>query len=121
MQMPAGGAALQQWLSLCSAAAKTGRKGETASLGEESISALVGYTLGNLVVSPNPNVPNCNINPNETIDNPGTSGLSSYHPGGANVLMADGSVRFLKGSIGNHPLWSLGTRAGGEVISADSY
>ncbi|WP_165234879.1 DUF1559 domain-containing protein [Aquisphaera insulae] len=45
----------------------------------------------------------------------------SYHPGGANAAFADGSVRFFKNSI-NLSTWNaLGTRAGGEVISADSY
>ena len=45
----------------------------------------------------------------------------SRHPGGANMLFADGSVHFLKDSI-NAVTWrSLATRAFGEVISADSY
>ncbi len=45
----------------------------------------------------------------------------SYHPGGINAAMADGSVRFYKNSI-NLGVWNgLGTRAGGEVISGDSY
>jgi prepilin-type N-terminal cleavage/methylation domain-containing protein/prepilin-type processing-associated H-X9-DG protein len=45
----------------------------------------------------------------------------SYHPGGANAGFCDGSVRFFKNSI-NPVTWSaLGTRAGGEVISADAY
>ena len=41
----------------------------------------------------------------------------SYHPGGVSVLFADGSSRFL--TSGTAPnLWrSLGTRAGGEVVS----
>jgi prepilin-type processing-associated H-X9-DG protein len=44
-----------------------------------------------------------------------------YHPGGVNSLMLDGSVRFTKSSI-SVPSWrALGTRAGGEVVSADSY
>ena len=47
--------------------------------------------------------------------------LRSYHPGGANASLADGSVRFFKNSI-NLPTWNaLGTRAAGEVVSADSY
>jgi prepilin-type N-terminal cleavage/methylation domain-containing protein/prepilin-type processing-associated H-X9-DG protein len=43
----------------------------------------------------------------------------SYHPGGVNSLMADGSVRFIANSI-NGLVWrSLGTVAGAEVISGD--
>jgi len=83
--------------------------------------ALPGYTLGNLLVPPNPQIPLCNTNPNGTIADPGTFGLSSYHPGGANVVLADGSVRFLKDSISSQTLWSLGSRAQGEVISSDAY
>ena len=59
---------------------------------------------------------------------------SSLHPGGVHVLMADGSARFVKESIGSWALGSLGqvvgppgvwqalgTRNGGEVIGADAY
>lgn len=46
---------------------------------------------------------------------------SSYHSGGVNALLADGSVRFIKDSIAQSVWWGLGTRAGGEVLSADSY
>ncbi len=46
---------------------------------------------------------------------------NSNHPGGANFLFADGSVHFLKSSINMKTYWALGTRAGGEVIAADSY
>jgi prepilin-type processing-associated H-X9-DG protein len=45
----------------------------------------------------------------------------SRHPGGANFLFADGSVKFLKESISPVPWRALATRAGGEIISADSY
>ena len=41
--------------------------------------------------------------------------MSSYHPGGANVAFADGSVRFLKSSTAMQVIWSLGSKAGGEV------
>jgi prepilin-type processing-associated H-X9-DG protein len=47
--------------------------------------------------------------------------IFSYHPGGANVLMGDGSVRFLKDSTSVLVLRNLVTLKGGEVISADSY
>ena len=40
----------------------------------------------------------------------------SYHPSGVNVLLMDGSVRFVSNSIAL-PTWrALGTRAGGEVV-----
>jgi prepilin-type N-terminal cleavage/methylation domain-containing protein/prepilin-type processing-associated H-X9-DG protein len=46
---------------------------------------------------------------------------NSHHPGGVNVLFCDGSVKFIKASIGIQTWWAIGTRAGGEVISADQY
>ena len=47
--------------------------------------------------------------------------IFSFHPGGANVLFADGSVHFLKESTAVVVLRNLVTAAGNEVISADSY
>jgi prepilin-type N-terminal cleavage/methylation domain-containing protein/prepilin-type processing-associated H-X9-DG protein len=45
----------------------------------------------------------------------------SYHPGGVNAVLADGSVRFFKDAV-NPIVWrALGTRAGGEVLSSDAY
>lgn len=45
----------------------------------------------------------------------------SYHPGGVNVLMGDGSVRFVKDTV-HGPTWrALGTVAGGEAISGDAF
>lgn len=54
---------------------------------------------------------------------------SSLHPGGANVLMGDGSVRFVKESVDSsdlkkieHGVWQkLATRNGGETIDAGAY
>jgi prepilin-type N-terminal cleavage/methylation domain-containing protein/prepilin-type processing-associated H-X9-DG protein len=46
---------------------------------------------------------------------------SSHHPGGVNVLFADGSTHFLKDSVSNRVWWALGTKAGSEVVSQDAY
>lgn len=49
------------------------------------------------------------------------AGARSRHPGGINILIGDGSVRFLKNSV-NHSAWvALKTINAGEVISSDSY
>jgi prepilin-type N-terminal cleavage/methylation domain-containing protein/prepilin-type processing-associated H-X9-DG protein len=45
----------------------------------------------------------------------------SYHPGGVNACMMDGSVRFVKSSVARDVWRALGTRAGNEALSADSY
>ena len=42
----------------------------------------------------------------------------SWHPGGANVLFADGHVQFVEDSMTLETWRALGTRAGGEVVSA---
>jgi prepilin-type N-terminal cleavage/methylation domain-containing protein/prepilin-type processing-associated H-X9-DG protein len=46
---------------------------------------------------------------------------TSNHPGGVNVCLCDGSVRFIKDSISLQTWWALGTRNGGEIISSDAY
>jgi prepilin-type N-terminal cleavage/methylation domain-containing protein/prepilin-type processing-associated H-X9-DG protein len=45
----------------------------------------------------------------------------SYHPGGVNTLLGDGSVRFIKSTIDGMVWRSLGTVAGAEVLSGESY
>ncbi|MEW4566378.1 DUF1559 domain-containing protein [Tautonia sp. JC769] len=45
----------------------------------------------------------------------------SWHPGGVNVLLGDGSVRFIKETVDGLVWRGLGTIRGGEVLSADSY
>jgi prepilin-type N-terminal cleavage/methylation domain-containing protein/prepilin-type processing-associated H-X9-DG protein len=74
---------------------------------------------------------NTNADTDSGLDDP-----SSFHPTGANALFTDGSVHFLRnvtGDAGVNPdgstrytpssliLQALGTRAGGEVVSADAY
>jgi prepilin-type processing-associated H-X9-DG protein len=46
---------------------------------------------------------------------------NSNHPGGVNVGFTDGSVKFIKNSIGPQTWWAIGTRNQGEVVSSDAY
>ena len=52
---------------------------------------------------------------------PAIKAARSNHPGGVNTLFCDGHVQFVKDSVSLVTWRSLATRAGGEVISADSY
>jgi prepilin-type N-terminal cleavage/methylation domain-containing protein/prepilin-type processing-associated H-X9-DG protein len=47
--------------------------------------------------------------------------FGSKHPSGANFAFGDGSVKFLKNTTNPGVLSALGTRAGGEVVSASDY
>jgi prepilin-type N-terminal cleavage/methylation domain-containing protein/prepilin-type processing-associated H-X9-DG protein len=69
-----------------------------------------------------PNTKACNF-ADETSDHTYYSivGASSNHPGGVNVGFLDGSVRFIKNSVAQTVWWAIATKAGGEVISSDSY
>jgi prepilin-type N-terminal cleavage/methylation domain-containing protein/prepilin-type processing-associated H-X9-DG protein len=127
--MPAGGAALPGYIAVCN---KTWASSGTAPGGSQGIQrswiaenwaqGIFSRTLGNLLLPPNPPVFNClSCGGCGDDDGPGIFSLSSYHPGGANVAMADGSVRFLKNSTNLNTIWALGSRENGEVISADSY
>jgi len=123
--MPDGSASLQAFLTNCAGAAK-GSVGNwrtnKSRLGYTWIQGMFGNAMGNVVLPPNPPYPNCQLEPwGGDMDSPGIYGLSSYHPGGCNVAMADGSVRFLKSTTAYAVMWGLGSRSGGEVISADSY
>ena len=69
-----------------------------------------------------PNGPAC-INPQGSfastswiyfVNPSGSAPPTSNHPGGVNVGLADGSVKFVKDTIGFQPWWALGTRDGGE-------
>ena len=83
-------------------------------------------TQYNHVGPPNSDIGDCAIAPLDSTDSPagsqsdspegGQMSARSYHPGGVNCLLADGSVRFVSDSI-DLGLWrALATIAGSEVI-----
>jgi prepilin-type N-terminal cleavage/methylation domain-containing protein/prepilin-type processing-associated H-X9-DG protein len=109
------------WIVKCRASETVANAGNRyVNQGEAWAFSLPGYTMGNVNMPPNSGC-GCMTAASGTQDSGGSYGLTSLHPGGANVVMADGSCRFLKNSISNVTLWALGSRAQGEIISADSY
>jgi prepilin-type N-terminal cleavage/methylation domain-containing protein/prepilin-type processing-associated H-X9-DG protein len=126
--MPAGAAYLVPALQLCAQAWQSGAATDYGTNGQRSWNGRLwhignyGHALGNTLVPPNSQYPYCQFwEGNGDFDSAGINGLSSYHPGGANVCMADGSVRFLKNGVGWTILWGLGSRDQGETISSDAY
>ncbi len=78
----------------------------------------------------------CNVLNTDTDPDGGLDDYSSFHPGGANFVFGDGSVKFLKSILRNSGVrpdgstiyspsslifQALGTRSGGEIVSADAY
>ena len=118
----------QAWLNQCAGAAKGSIVGtdlwktNMSYLGQSWHQGMFGWTMGNVLLAPNPSFPNCRTcSWDGDWDCEGMYGLSSFHPGGGNVLLADGSVRFIKSSTSMSTMWKLGTRSNGEVVSSDAY
>jgi len=118
--MPFGAAALPAWLANCATLAKTAPN--RGFIGQRWDVGMFGRSLGNTLLAPNPPYPNCNnTTGNGDFDNYGMFGMSSYHSGGGNVALCDGSVRFLKSTTALQTVWALGSRAQGDLVSGDAY
>ena len=85
----------------------------------------VGMALFNTVAVPNSTQYTFNSCRNQCLgcspDESTFSNAQSNHPGGCNFLMGDGSVRFIKSTVNQGTYLAIGTKAGGEVVSADQY
>jgi prepilin-type N-terminal cleavage/methylation domain-containing protein/prepilin-type processing-associated H-X9-DG protein len=116
--------AVQAGLELCNAAYNSRSTANLANgAGTRWMKGSADDTLFNTVVTPNSQVypwASCTDWPSAAHEIE-ISRATSSHPGGVNVLLADGSVRFIKNSINQATWWALGTKANGEVISSDSY
>ena len=129
VNMPTGAAVLDGWLQQCVANYVSGSSPFTgASPGQRSFNGrlwVVGnfsYALGNTVLPPNSNIPDCMAySDNSDFDVSGLSGLHSFHPGGCNVGMGDGSVKFIKSSMARTVIWAVGSMSGGDIVSADAF
>ncbi|MEW4566721.1 DUF1559 domain-containing protein [Tautonia sp. JC769] len=124
LNMPFGGGSLNEWLTQCAGIAQSSLPNapqHRSFLGQMWAQGLISRTLGNMLVPPNSNFPNCGhvLWGGDSDGTYGNFSAHSYHPGGANMLFGDGSVRFVKDTTNQVVIWSIGTRDGGEVISAD--
>jgi prepilin-type N-terminal cleavage/methylation domain-containing protein/prepilin-type processing-associated H-X9-DG protein len=84
----------------------------------------LGMTWFNTIVPPNSTMypwGSCRPNSGGWANDAAFSNANSMHPGGCNVMMADGHVQFIKSSINQTTWWSLGTKSNGEVIDASSF
>jgi prepilin-type processing-associated H-X9-DG protein len=119
--------AIQTALQLCATKFQTEPQSNAATVSDYkgwrwSLGA-IGFASFNTVQKPNDTVGGCqNGSGNENWMNGAWAlGAASSHPGGINTLFCDGSAKFIKSSINQGTWMMLGTRNGGEVISADSY
>jgi prepilin-type N-terminal cleavage/methylation domain-containing protein/prepilin-type processing-associated H-X9-DG protein len=80
--------------------------------GEQWINGHYEQTLYNHYYAPNATTWDCG----NASHNKGLTSARSFHTGGVNVLLADGSVRFVRDSVAL-PAWrGMATRTGGEVL-----
>jgi prepilin-type N-terminal cleavage/methylation domain-containing protein/prepilin-type processing-associated H-X9-DG protein len=103
----------------------TGNQNLVDQEGQYWMVGATGFTLFNTIVPPNSttykwgscrNVCNgCNCDGSQFVN------TSSNHSGGVNILMGDGSVRFLKNTVAQSIYWYIGTKANMDVVGADAY
>jgi len=118
-------AALKATAQFCATSIQKNPNNGGSNRGQKWQTGSPGLTLTSIVLTPNStNYPfsACRLDCNGCgADFGHLFGISSNHPGGVNVLMADGSVKFIKSSVNEQTWWALGTRDGGETISSDAY
>jgi prepilin-type N-terminal cleavage/methylation domain-containing protein/prepilin-type processing-associated H-X9-DG protein len=119
---PAAPATVLQFLSICNSlpAATLPADGEQGIQWQATYPGFINWNCYNHVGPPD-STECANTGSGITNDIYGSSPPSSLHNGGVNVSFCDGSVHFVKDTISYQAWWGLGTIAGGEVVSADSY
>ena len=98
--------------------------GVFGSTGSQWITGTMGYNLFNTICPPSSQqyqFGGCKFRGSGVLEGLNIMNSQSNHPGGANFMFADGSVHYLKSTVNQLTYMSLGTRAGGEVISSDAY
>ena len=110
-----------QAIQACNASWNSGTAVLSFERGEDWAHGAMAYTLFNTIAPPNANNSDWSNCSTSTASVSTIVNSDSYHPGGINACMGDGSVKFIKSSINQVTWWALGTKGNGEVISSDSY
>ncbi len=108
----------------CAQALKNKTNQIFGSTGSQWITGTMCYNLFNTVLPPNNSqyaFGGCKFRGSGVLEGVNIMNAQSNHPGGVNTMFADGSVKFIKSTINQVTWMGLGTRGGGEVISADQY
>jgi prepilin-type N-terminal cleavage/methylation domain-containing protein/prepilin-type processing-associated H-X9-DG protein len=80
------------------------------------------YQSFNLLHTPNSTNYDCiNGAPGEFDNQPAMMTARSMHPGGVNVLMLDGQVRFVGDSVDRKIWWAIGSKSGQETVDNNGY
>ena len=112
-------------LQACASAFQNTPANVSTAKGQVWAFGATNYALFNTVQTPNdPQYRNngCRFGcPGCGLDQSFSEPATSQHSGGVNVLMGDGSVKFIKDSIDRTIWWKLGTRAGADMVSPDLY
>lgn len=104
------------WFAYCSQRSFAGdQDGMSFDAGRSWMLGGTVYTEFLVSAPPNSQVPDCGKRSTVGI---GVFAARSLHPGGVNAAMADGSVRFFQNGIDVRMWRALGTRRGGETVSA---
>jgi prepilin-type N-terminal cleavage/methylation domain-containing protein/prepilin-type processing-associated H-X9-DG protein len=116
---PPTDATVDDWVAVCSSLPPVSANVERTDSGR--IWLLYGAIFADFFtsVAPNSLVPDCGSA--RHLYGSGVFAARSYHPGGVNAAMADGSVRWFTSTIAVRNWRALGTRSGGEVIDQGSY
>jgi len=110
-----------QGLAACDQAFQSGSYSVDQQRGKNWAHGAMAFTMFNAVSKPNNPGKWAYCSSSSSGSASTYSDTDSYHSGGVNMLMSDGSVKFIKDSIALNVYWSLGTRNGGEVVSSDAY
>ena len=122
---PANFAALTPALQACTQAFQMGGGNVVNNNGQRWLLGNTGFSMFNTIVPPNSkqypwslcrrDCGGCNP------DSATFMNAQSNHSGGVNVLMSDGSVKFIKDSVQQLVWMQIGTKDGNDVVSADQF